>query len=99
RAWLWWGGHMQARAKRLVRFVDGEAGLVGGDLEEYAARLARIDGAEVLALDHRCHCPAGSDQRFPPGPLVGVVECPPGDVVHRARGLLALLGLRVYDEV
>src|SRR3954469_558642 len=39
-------------AQRLDRLVDGEARAEGRDLEEDAARLAEVDGAEVEAVDH-----------------------------------------------
>jgi hypothetical protein len=35
--------------------VHREAGRVGGDLEQHAARLAEIDRVEVLPVDHRRH--------------------------------------------
>ena len=45
------GRQRQPLAERLQRLVDGEAGAVGGDLEEDAVRLAEVERAEVVAVD------------------------------------------------
>src|SRR5207253_7878699 len=35
----------------LDRAVDGEAGFLGGELEQHAARLSEVDRVEVVAVD------------------------------------------------
>jgi hypothetical protein len=44
------GGSFSASPEALHRLVDGEAGNVGGDLEQHAAGLAEIDRAEVVPV-------------------------------------------------
>ena len=41
----------QRLAERVQRLVGGEAGAVGGDLEQDAVRLAEIEAAEIEAVD------------------------------------------------
>src|SRR5919201_960327 len=74
---------LKGRAQPLGRLIDREAGAIGSDLEEHAARLAEVNGAEVLAVDDRCHVQSLVDDHSAPGQLMIVVESPPGDVVDR----------------
>src|SRR5919202_3743943 len=65
--------------------IGGEAGTVGGDLEEYPAGLPEVDRTEVVAVYDRCHIEPGLYQ--PPAPryvlfLVGGSE---RDVVYPSR--------------
>src|SRR5262249_2797522 len=55
-------------AKALARLIDVEAGRIGGNFEQNAARLAKINRAKIFAIDLRgrmqvmlvgklsCHC-------------------------------------------
>src|SRR5713226_4190784 len=88
------GRKLQRRAERVGRLVDGEARLVGRDLEKDAAGLAEIDRPEIFALDHRRHISAGLHKDLAPFELVGVVAGAPGDVVDGADRLLTNRGLR-----
>src|SRR5438128_2886937 len=93
------GRQLQRRAERIGRLVHGEAGLVGGDLEQDAARLAEVDRAEVLALDDRRHVTARLDQHLAPVQLVGVVGRAPRDVVDGADRLLPHRRLRRVEHI
>ena len=75
---------MSERAERRERFVGGEAGSIGGDLEEHAAGFVEVDRPEVLAVLDRCHGDAGVHERAARGELRVVIGGAPGDVVHRA---------------
>ena len=44
------GGQRETFPKRLEWFVGREAGLVGGDLEEYAIRIAEIKAPKIEAI-------------------------------------------------
>src|SRR5690606_41780248 len=44
------GRQLEGGAERLEALVDGKARIVGGDLEDDAAGLPEIDGAEIVAL-------------------------------------------------
>src|SRR5919197_1598164 len=68
----------------LERLVRGEAGADRGELEEYAARLAEVDGAEVEAVEDRGRRAALLDDARPP-PFVLLHRRGPGDVVDGAR--------------
>src|SRR4051794_30292216 len=72
----------QRLAERLERLVCGEARPDRRDLEQHAARLAKVDRLEVEAVDHRRRLPAAVDHALPPG-LVLVDRRRPRDVVHR----------------
>src|SRR5918999_1810376 len=85
-------------AERLERLVDREAGRAGGDLEQHAARLAEVDRAEVVAVDHRSGAAPALLDAAAPG-LVVLVLGRPGDVVHRSRALDAALGGRGVVQV
>src|SRR5712692_1624115 len=80
------GRQLQRRAERVGGLVHGEARLVGGDLEEDPTRLAKVDRAEVLALDHRRHVAARLDEKISPIQLVRVVGGAPGHVVVSSYG-------------
>src|SRR5579884_1475545 len=64
--------------------VGGEAGTVGGDLEEDAAGLAEVDRAEVETVNHRGGTQAGVRQALAPGAVLVVVGGAEGDVVDAA---------------
>src|SRR5437763_3459718 len=93
------GRQAQRAAKLLGRLVDGEAGSVGRDLEQDAARLAIVDRLEVPAVDHRRDVAADAHQLLPPGLLRLRVGRPPGDVMDRADGFLPLRPFRRLDHV
>src|SRR5438477_442541 len=84
---------------RVGRLVDGETRLVGGDLEQDAARLAEINRAEVFALDYRRHVAPRLDKYLAPVELMRVVGRPPGHVVDGADSLLAGRRLRRVEDV
>src|SRR5580704_16437530 len=78
-------GQLENGAQAFDTFIDSEAWRIGGNLEDYATRLAEIDGAEIgPVLLFR-----GADtvlvQRFGHYFLRGVVSRPEGDVMDRAR--------------
>src|SRR5260370_2247594 len=68
---------LQRRAERVGGLVDGEARLVGRDLEKDTARLAAINPPAGFALDHRRHVPAGLDRDLAPIELGGVAAGAP----------------------
>ena len=73
-------------AKRCRVLIDGKARTVGGDLEQDAARLAEIDGPEVIAilLFRHAHAMIGFELRRHRG-LRRIIARPESDVMHRAR--------------
>src|SRR5262245_29871045 len=82
---LEWLVHSEARAERR-------------DLEQDAARLAEVDGAEVEAVDHRRRARPGLDH--PLASLLVIVHLGgPGDVVDAAGSLKAALGGRRVEAV
>src|ERR671932_569586 len=83
--WLEERGKRKLLAKMFRILIGGEAGTVGGDLEEYPAGLPEVDRTEVVAVYDRCHIEPGLYQ--PPAPryvlfLVGGSE---RDVVYPSR--------------
>src|SRR4051794_10361519 len=73
--------------ERLGGVVGGEAGAVGGQLEEDAAGLAEVERAEVVAVDPRRRAGLGRG-REARAPFVLLAQAdPPGDVMDRARAL------------
>src|SRR3954447_4275214 len=90
----------QLLAQVLGRLVDGEARRERRDLEEHAARLAEVDGGEVVAVADVGHVLAGGAGALLPREVV-LVARGPGDVVHGARteAPAAALGRRVVGPV
>ena len=89
------GGSVPARAATEVppqlqqRFVNGEPGRVGGDLEQHASGLAEVDGLEVLAIQNLGYGDAAGDELGMPrlhGHQVGGSE---RDVVDSSASLPA----------
>ena len=72
--------------------VPGEAGLVGGDLEQHPARRAEVDRPEIVAVDGRRHLVARVDERLAHLGLRGPVRDREGDVMHRASALPGVVG-------
>src|SRR5680860_306978 len=89
----------QGTAQLKQRFVDGEPGRIGGDLQEHAAGLAEVDGAEVVAVDDRRDVIAVLDDLLAPCLLRLVVGRAPGDMVHGAGGHQAPRRLGLADHV
>src|SRR6056297_3625609 len=95
------GGEFQRRAQMGDVLVAVEAGLVGGDCEEDAARCAKVDRPEVIPVDHRRHVVALVEKCLAQLELAGLIFHRKGDVMHRARALLGRRGgrhfLKIYD--
>src|SRR5437588_4260479 len=70
-------------AEMLERLIGGEAGAERCDLEQYAARLSEVDGAEIEAVDDRGWAPSALDHPLSPCRMIVHRRCP-GDVVDRA---------------
>src|SRR6188474_1784169 len=85
-------------AQVLGVLVNGEAGTERRDLEQHPARLAKIDRAEVEAVDHRCGVAATRDDAVTPFGVV-VDRRREGDVVDAARSLEPRLGGRLIVDV
>ena len=84
-------GSAEALAEGFDGLVDGEAGVVGGDLEEHAAGLAEVDGVEVGAVLDGVAGRCCGDLRAPVE-LGGVVGGAEGDVVDGAGAGAAVVG-------
>src|SRR3954452_4569210 len=76
--------------QRFHWLINGEAGYVGRDLEQHAARLAKVDRAEIIAVllpgwmeAVRC------DKLFRHRRLFGIIGRAKGDVMDRAAALPA----------
>ena len=76
-----------------TRAVDQEAGLLGRQLVEDAARLAEVERVEVVAVDEPALGCRPRSMRSIQARQLGVVGAP-GDVVDGARALAAALGGR-----
>ena len=81
------------------RLVDVEARPAGGQLEQHAARLAEVDGVEVLAVDDRGGMRPPRRHPLAPRLLLGVVLGGPRDVVDRPGALDPTLLRRRIDDV
>ena len=78
-------GRQHKRLAEVLRvLVDVEARAEGRDLEEHAARLPEVDGAEPEAVDDRRGPQASARHALLPL-LVVVHRRRPGDVVHARR--------------
>src|SRR5919112_3028023 len=92
------GGELQVLAKVVGCLVHGEAGWVGGDLEEDPAGLAEVDRATVVAVEDGGDVEAAGVQLLPPSLLRLVVRRPPSDVMYRPdRGLAGGPSRQGYD--
>src|SRR3954470_21370852 len=76
-------------AQSVRGFIDREARKIGGELEEHAARLAKVDGAEVIAVDDRCGLESSLQHLRSERELRAVVVDAKRDVVHRSCARLA----------
>src|ERR1051326_6110977 len=68
------------------RLVEGEAGRVGGDLEEDAPGLPEADRVEVPAVVDVRDVESGLHELPAPDPLLVVARRPPGHVMDRPGG-------------
>ena len=92
------GREHELPAEGVGGFVRGEAGRVGGDLEEHAARLAGVDRVEVLAVDGGRGPEADLQQKIAHLHLGLVVGHAEGDVVDGPRAHPPGLG-RLAEDV
>ena len=84
------GGSLRWRPELQQRLVDGEAGRVGGDLEQHPAGLAEVDRLEVLPVEDLGDLHAPREQLLRAScVIVAQVRRPERHVVHRAAGLQA----------
>src|SRR5712691_11568104 len=70
--------------------VHGKARAHRGNLEQHAARLAKVNGLEPVAVDDRRRLSAGRDYAIAPRNLL-VVKRSPGDVMNRSGSRHAVL--------
>src|SRR6266576_1204052 len=71
-------------AERRRVFVNGEAGSIGGNLEEHSTGLEEVDRLEPEAVDHLCRTPACALDFLAHLELGLVVGDAPRDVVNTA---------------
>src|SRR5206468_2078513 len=91
-------GQRETLAEVLQGLVGREPRADRRDLEEHSARLAKVDGAEVKAIDDRRRRSAALDRSLAPR-FVLLGRRGPCDVVHGAGALNATLaGLVVHIE-
>src|SRR5512138_2094071 len=64
--------------------VAVESWLAGRDLEQHAAGRAKVDGPEVVAIDHRSDLESGIEQCLPDRNLGGTILHGERDVMDRA---------------
>src|SRR5215211_115871 len=64
--------------------VRGEAGAVGGDLEEHSAGFAEVDRTEVVAVYLWRNPEPGTPDLLPPRSVLLVARCPESNVMHTA---------------
>ena len=76
------GGQAQVRAEFVDPFILGEPRRIGGDFEEQAAWLSKIDGVKINPIHHRADAVAEADKFLPPGTLLCVIRDAKGDVMH-----------------
>src|SRR5262245_18671903 len=65
--------------------VGGEAGTVGRELEQHAARLLEVHRLEPEAIDHLGRVTAGADDLFADVVLMLLVVDTPREMVHAAH--------------
>ena len=82
------GRQRQPLAEVLGVLVRREAGTVGGDLEEDAARLPEVERLEVVAVDDVGDADAGRPHPVAPGPVLGVIGGAERDVMDPAAAEL-----------
>jgi hypothetical protein len=94
------GRQDQALAEGGGVLVDGEAGALGGELEQHAAGLHEVDRAEPEAVDHLGRSAAGAGDGVAQGLLVLAVGHRPREVVDAADapGAAAPLGVLAHVE-
>ena len=79
------GGSFRPAPERVHWLVDREAGLDGGDLKQYAARLAKIDRLEVAAVADLGHGASLGEERLAQLQLLALGANGHRHVVHRAE--------------
>ena len=93
---------LQVFAERIHGLINGEAGNIGGDLEQDAAGFTEVDRTEVVAILLLGRMlTMGLHQLARHFGLVGIIDGAEGDVVHRAGALASgqeALGLIDVDD-
>src|SRR3712207_5690148 len=78
--------------------VGGEAAPACCYLEEHAARLPEVDGAEVVAVNLGRHPEPRLPYPLAPGPVLLIVRCPKSHVVHASAPQVRPGGTRVLNH-
>src|SRR6266550_6588563 len=89
----------QFLAERFQGLVGGEAGPVGGDLEQDAVGLAEIQASEIEPVDLAAVADVELVEPLRPRMILRLVRGPERDVVHAARALPRFLQIRTLDDV
>ena len=63
------GRQLKGFAELFHWLVDGEAGRIGGQLKQNAARFTEVNGTEVAAIEYRRYVQVFAAEPPPPGPL------------------------------
>jgi len=77
-------GELQTFAKMLGRLVDCKPRSFRRDFKQDPARLAKINGVKILAIDYRRDGETQIDKFLTPGELLLVIRRAKSDVMHRA---------------
>src|SRR5579884_1096472 len=80
-------------------FIARKTGTIGGNLVEHSAGLAKVDRAEVVAIDHRRNGHAKPLQPVMPFPMPLVVGSPKGNMMDTADSLAGGRKVRPHLEM
>ena len=92
-------GELQTFAEVLDRFVDRESGPIGRDFKQDPARLTKIDGVKIFAIDHRRDGKAKIDKFLAPLQLLFIIRRAKCDVMHRSGRNMPNRVIRSFDEI
>lgn len=92
------GREGQALSQSLGRFVQGEAGVGGGQLEQHPVVLAEVDREEVVAVDQAGDLGRARLGGPPAQGAQGIRRGAPGDMMDGPGAAQAASGRRVVDQ-
>ena len=90
---------LQIAAEPREWLVDGEPWFNGCELEQYAARFAKIDRLKILAIQYFRHSVAAPEQLAPHPQLLITGRNGERDVVHRAQAIGGRNGIGRVEDV
>src|SRR6267154_11275 len=93
------GSHLASPTERFNRLVERKPWRIGSQFKQHAARLTKVNGVKVSAVEHWCDIQRTCHQHFAPLELRSIVSSTKRDMMHTARAHAAVGELGLDQDI